>query len=101
MHVCMKAYGNCTREPVVRMASQRAKIGENGGLIADFAIRGVWERSRDCLFNTRIVHAGSPGRASRSISCSSALNSQARLKINKYKVAGAAGYRLLPPHQHC
>ena len=61
--------------------------GENDGLIADFATRGVWERSRDCLFYTRIVHAGSPGRASRGISYSSVLNSQARLKIHKYKVA--------------
>ena len=33
------------------------------------------------------IHAGSPGRASRGISYSSVLNSQARLKINKYKVA--------------
>ena len=87
---CMKAYGNCIREPVVRAASQRAMDGEeNDALIAaDFATRGVWERSRDCLFDTRIVHAGSPGRASsRGISYSSVLNSQARLKINKYKVA--------------
>mmetsp|Transcript_5646 Transcript_5646/g.7859 ORF Transcript_5646/g.7859 Transcript_5646/m.7859 type:complete len:630 (+) Transcript_5646:456-2345(+) len=84
---CMKAYGNCIREPVVRAASQRAMDGENDGLIADFATRGVWERSQDYLFDTRIVHAGSPGRASRGISYSSVLNSQARLKINKYKVA--------------
>ena len=46
----------------MRVASQRAKDGENGGPIADFATRGVWERSW-------------------------ILNSQARLKINKYKVA--------------
>ena len=49
-----KAYGNCIREPVVRAASQRAMDGENDGLIADFATRGVWERSRDCIFNTRM-----------------------------------------------
>ena len=67
------------REPVVIAASQRAKDGENDGLIADFATRGVWERSRDCLFDTRLVHAGSPGRASRGISYSSVLNSQAQL----------------------
>lgn len=86
--VCMKAYGNCTREPVVRLsASQRAKDGENDGLIADFATRGAWERSWDFLFDTRIVHVGSPGRASRGISYSSVLNSQAQLKINKYEVA--------------
>ena len=41
VYVCMKAYGNCTREPVVRAASQQAKDGENDGLIADFATRGV------------------------------------------------------------
>ena len=70
----------------MRAAFQRAKDGENNGLIADFATRGVWERNRDCLFDTRIVHAGShsPGRASRCISYSSVLNSQAQLKINKY-----------------
>ena len=50
--VCMKAYGNCTREPVVRAASQQAKHGENDGLIADFATKGVWEHSRDFLFDT-------------------------------------------------
>ena len=63
--------------------------GEHDALIADFATRDVWERNRDCLFDTRIiVHAGSrPGRASRGISYSSVLNSQARLKIKKYKVA--------------
>ncbi|CAM9872279.1 unnamed protein product, partial [Heterosigma akashiwo] len=38
--LCMKAYGNCIREPVVRAASQRAMDGENDGLIADFATRG-------------------------------------------------------------
>ena len=47
----MKAYGNCIREPVVRAASQRAMDGENDALIADFATRGVWERSRHCLFD--------------------------------------------------
>ena len=53
--LCMKAYGNCIREPVVRAASQRAMDGENDGLIADFATRGVWKRSRDgLLFNTSL-----------------------------------------------
>ena len=37
--------------------------------------------------STRIVHADSPGCASHGISHSSVLNSQARLKIKKYKVA--------------
>ena len=54
----------------MRAVSQRAEDGEKDG-----------------LFDTRIVHAGSPGRASRGISYSSVLNSQARLKMNKYKVA--------------
>jgi len=77
--LCMKAYGNCIREPVVRAASQRAMDGQNDALIADFATRGVWERSWDCLFDAR--------HAFRGISYSSVLNSQARLKIKKYKVA--------------
>ncbi len=82
-----KAWGNCVREPVVREASQRAKDGESDGLVADFSVRGVWEQNRDCLFDTRIIHAGSPGRIAQSISYRGALNNSAREKIAKYKVA--------------
>ena len=32
--------------------------GEHDALITDFATRDVWERNRDCLFDTRRVHAG-------------------------------------------
>jgi hypothetical protein len=82
-----RAWNNCIREPVLREASQRAKDGENDGLIADLCVRGVWERNRDCLFDTRIIHAGSPGRVSRSISYNNALTTAAREKTKKYKVA--------------
>jgi hypothetical protein len=85
--MCKKAWGNCVREPVVREASQRAKDGDSDGLVADFSVRGVWEQNRDCLFDTRIIHAGSPGRVNHTISYRSALNTAARNKILKYKVA--------------
>ena len=57
-------WNNCTWEPVVREASQRARDVGRDGLRAGFVVvRGVWEPDRDCLFDTRIIHAGSPGRA--------------------------------------
>lgn len=62
---------------VVRVVSQLAKDGVKDGLTADFVTKGVWERSRDCLYSPHLVHAGSPGCTSHSISYSSVLNSQA------------------------
>ena len=58
------------------------------GLRADFVVRGVWEPDRDCLFDTRMIHAGSPGRASpQHISYQNALNTSAREKVKRYKAA--------------
>ena len=58
------------------------------GLTADFVVRGVWEPDRDCLFDTRIIHAGSPGRATQHISYQNALNTSACCeKVKKYKAA--------------
>ena len=54
---------------------------------ADFVVRGVWEPDRDCLFDTRILHAGSPGRASQHISYQNSLNNSAREKARRYKAA--------------
>ncbi|CAN0079129.1 unnamed protein product, partial [Heterosigma akashiwo] len=68
------AWNNCGWEPVVREALQRARDGGSDGLRADFVVRGVWEPDRDCLFDTRIIHAGSPGRASQYIPHQNALN---------------------------
>ncbi len=82
-----KAWGNCIREPVVREASQRARDGASDGLVADFSVRGVWEQNRDCLFDTRIIHAGSPGRVDQNISYRNTINTAARQKVEKYKVA--------------
>ena len=73
-----KAWNNYTWEPVARGASQRARDGGSDGLRADFVVRGVWEPDRDCLFDTRIIHAGSPGRASQHISYQKALNTSAQ-----------------------
>ena len=64
-----KACYNYIWEPVVREASQRARDGGSDGLTAGFVVRGVWEPDRDCLFDTRIIHAGSPGRATQHICC--------------------------------
>ena len=82
-----KAWINCTWEPVVREASQRARDGGSNGLRADFVVRGVWEPDRDCLFDTRIIHAGSPGRATQHISFQNALNASASEKVRRYKAA--------------
>jgi len=71
----------------VREASQRARDGGSDGLRADFVVRGVWEPDRDCLFDTRIIHAGSPGRANQHISYQNTLDTSAREKVNKYKAA--------------
>ena len=54
------AWNSCTWEPVVREASQQARDGGSDDLTADFVVRGVWEPERGCLFDTRIIHAGSP-----------------------------------------
>ena len=54
---------------------------------ADFMVRGVWEPDRDCLFDTRIIHAGSPGRATQRIFYQNALNTSAREKAKLYKAA--------------
>jgi hypothetical protein len=82
-----KAWGNAVPEPVVREASGRAKDGESDGLTADLLVRGVWERDRDCFFDTRIINADSPGRISRNISYNSALKAQAEAKKRLYKLA--------------
>jgi len=103
--VCMKAYGNCTRGPVVRAVSQRAKEdGGSGGLIVDFSTRDVWEGSRDCLFDTRrIIHAGSPGCASLSRhllqQCPQQPGATEDRQVQSGR-GGVAGY-LLTPHHHC
>ena len=81
------AWNNCGWEPVVREASERARDGGSDGLRADFVVRGVWEPDRDCLFDTRIIHAGSPGRAAQHISYQNALNTSAREKVKLYKAA--------------
>ena len=83
-----KAWNNCTWEPVVREALQRAMDGGSDELTADFVVRGVWEPDRDSLFDTRIIiHAGSPGRATQHLSYQNALNTSAREKVKKYKAA--------------
>ena len=76
----------------MREASQRARDGGSDGLRADFVVRGVWEPDRDCLFDTRIIHAGSPGRASQHISYQNTLNTSAHEKVKRYKAA-AEEYR--------
>ena len=79
------AWNNCAWEPVVREASQRARDRGSDGLRADFMVRGVWDPDRDCLFDTRIIHAGSPGRAAQHISYQNALNTSARgEKVRRY-----------------
>jgi len=50
-------------------------------------VRGVWEPDRDCIVDTRIIHAGSPGRASQHISYQNALNTSARELVRRYKAA--------------
>ena len=66
-------------------ASQRARDGGSDGLRADFVVRGAWEPDRDCLFDTRIIHAGSPGPMH--IPYQNALNTSAREKVRRYKAA--------------
>ena len=56
-------------------------------MTADFVARGGWEPDGDCLFDTRITHAGSPGRATQHISHQNALNTSACEKVKKYKAA--------------
>ena len=82
------AWNNSAWEPVVREASQRARDGGGDGLRADFVVMGVWEPDRDCLFDTRIIHAGSSGRATQHI-YQNALNTSVREKVKKYKAAAA------------
>ena len=82
-----KVWNNCTWKPVVGEALQRARDGGSDGLRADFVVRGVWEPDRDCLFDTRIIHAGSPGRACQHISYQNSLNTSTREKVRRYKAA--------------
>jgi len=84
---CYYIYIEREREPVVREVSKRARYGGSDGLTVDFVVRGVWEPDKDCLFDTRIILAGSPGRATRHISCQNALNTSANEKVKKYKTA--------------
>ena len=54
---------------------QWAKDGENNGLIADFATRGVVLEERSRIV---VLAAGGPGRASRGISLTAVSSSTAR-----------------------
>ena len=56
-------------------------------MTADFVVRGVWEPDRHCLFDTRIIHAGSPGRVIQHISYQNAVNNSAHEKVKSYKAA--------------
>ena len=99
------AWTNCAWEPVVREALHQARDGGSDGLRADFVVRGVWEPDRDCLFDTRIIHAGSPGRASQHIVYQNALNISAREKVRRYKAAAeerrATFFHAGLPQAHC
>ena len=79
-----KAWNNCTWEPVVREALQWAGDEGSDVVTAGFVVRGVWEPDRDCLFDTRIIHAGSPGCVTQHISYQNALNTSAREKVTRY-----------------
>ena len=82
-----KAWNNCTWGSMVREASQRARDGGSDGLTADSVVRGVWEPDRACLFDARILQAGSPGHKTQHISYQNAPNTSARKKVKKYKAA--------------
>ena len=59
----------------------------------------MWEFERDCLFDTRIIHAGSPGRATQHISYryQNALNTSAREKVKKYKATAEERHATFRP----
>ena len=79
------AYGHVTTEPVVR--SPGTGGSDDGGLVCDLAVRGVWNPQTDVLLDFKVVNTDASSYVNRPVR--SVLESAATAKKIKHKQACA------------
>ena len=65
-------WNNVVREPII----QESSTNLSEGLIADLAVRGVWQRQCTAMFDVRILDSDSPSYSNKSspVGCCSCRN---------------------------